>query len=326
MLRIDLTVQDLTRLRIAAGPAPLWELVLSLHMLQDRTRAPVFETWRRQVSGHLDLAATRLLMSLAPRQGGSAGFLTPTEGLYDLDEGIAAVESTPACRVRAELERLTGERGGPGSWTPGPAGVRREDMSSLGRALRAYHDAALAPFWADIQAGVDADRALRARALADGGYEGLLGSLHPITRGGASFLEIDCPVERRLCLDGRGLLLVPSYFCHRRPIARRETGSVPLLVYPIGHRQLSAGRGPAHRALAALLGATRAAILATIARNGGATTGELAHRVGVSPAAVSQHTTVLRDAGLIVTRRVSCRCVHAITDRGGVLCAERPDP
>ncbi|MGK5550214.1 DUF5937 family protein [Actinomadura kijaniata] len=324
MLRIDFTIQDLTRLRIASGPAPLWELVLSLHVLQERRRAPAFEAWHRRVRGRLDPAATHLLMSLAPPRGGSADFLTPLEGLHDLDEGIAAVLSTPPDRVRAELARLTGERGGAASWKPELTDARPGSMASLGRALRAYHDVALAPFWAEIQASVDADRALRVRALAEGGYQGLLDSLHPIARGGGPVLETDYPVDRELRLDGRGLLLVPSYFCCRQPITLREPGPVPVLVYPVAHRQPLVGRRPAHRALAALLGATRAAILATIARNGNATTGELADRVGVSPAAVSQHTNVLREAGLIVTRRDSRHCVHALTDRGDVLCAGQP--
>ncbi|MGW0561714.1 hypothetical protein ACWDZ4_14150 [Streptomyces sp. NPDC003016] len=31
-------------------------------------------------------------------------------------------------------------------------------------------------------------------------------------------LEVDHPVGRDLQLEGRGLLLIPSYFCWRRPI------------------------------------------------------------------------------------------------------------
>jgi DNA-binding transcriptional ArsR family regulator len=48
----------------------------------------------------------------------------------------------------------------------------------------------------------------------------------------------------------------------------------------------------------------------------GCTTTELAARVGVSVAAASQHATVLREAGLITTRRQGSAVLHSLTPLG----------
>ncbi|MDO0915170.1 hypothetical protein QQM39_31425 [Streptomyces sp. DT2A-34] len=53
MLRIDFTAEDLNRFRVAGQPDPLWETVLSLMRLQDRSAALVFDPWRREVRAGL---------------------------------------------------------------------------------------------------------------------------------------------------------------------------------------------------------------------------------------------------------------------------------
>jgi len=65
--------------------------------------------------------------------------------------------------------------------------------------------------------------------------------------------------------------------------------------------------------LAALIGDTRAAVLESVGE--GRSTSELARRVGVSAASISQHTAV-RSAGLIRTGRVGKAVLHTITPLG----------
>ena len=69
--------------------------------------------------------------------------------------------------------------------------------------------------------------------------------------------------------------------------------------------------------LAQLIGDTRTAVLESIGE--GSNTTELARRVGVSAASISQHTTVLRGAGLIHTRRVGKAVLHTLTPLGSAL-------
>jgi DNA-binding transcriptional ArsR family regulator len=98
----------------------------------------------------------------------------------------------------------------------------------------------------------------------------------------------------------------------------------PVLVYPIQHtlgwaRPRSATeRGSG---LGDLLGRTRAAILEDVLT--GRTTGELARRFGISGAAVSQHTAVLRRAGLLLSVRHSRHVLHTITPAGLALLGRR---
>ncbi len=70
------------------------------------------------------------------------------------------------------------------------------------------------------------------------------------------------------------------------------------------------------RALAALLGTTRAQVLLYVAAGSDVTATDLVRRLGVSAATVSHHTTVLRNSGLITTRRVGGSVRHALTLSG----------
>ncbi|BCK73666.1 hypothetical protein Srufu_076190 [Streptomyces libani subsp. rufus] len=78
-----------------------------------------------------------------------------------------------------------------------------------------------------------------------------------------------------------------------------------------------AGAGASHKALAALLGTTRAAILATLVDD--YTTTHLARRLSISPSSASQHTGVLRQAGLVSTTRYRNTVHHTITPQGRAL-------
>ncbi|WP_209644884.1 ArsR/SmtB family transcription factor [Kibdelosporangium banguiense] len=48
----------------------------------------------------------------------------------------------------------------------------------------------------------------------------------------------------------------------------------------------------------------------------GATTTELAKRLGVAPSSVSRHTNVLREAGIIATYRQGSSVLHSATSLG----------
>ena len=85
----------------------------------------------------------------------------------------------------------------------------------------------------------------------------------------------------------------------------------------------TSGETVAHRdGLALLLGRTRAQALAALAEP--CTTGELARRIGVSPATVSHHTSVLRAAGLISSHRNGVKILHRLTPRGSALLGPTP--
>ncbi|MBP2329324.1 DNA-binding transcriptional ArsR family regulator [Kibdelosporangium banguiense] len=74
---------------------------------------------------------------------------------------------------------------------------------------------------------------------------------------------------------------------------------------------------PEPGALAALIGATRATVLEEIC--GSPTTTTIARRLGISAGNASQHTTVLRQAGLITSHRERNRVLHHATALGMAL-------
>jgi DNA-binding transcriptional ArsR family regulator len=104
-------------------------------------------------------------------------------------------------------------------------------------------------------------------------------------------------------LDGSGLLLMPSAFIWPDVVALLDPPARPAVVYPA--RGIAELWQPAHSghfdALGRLLGRTRASLLASLAEP--AATHTLARRHGLAPSTVSEHMTVLHEAGLVTRRR-----------------------
>ncbi|MER8262858.1 transcriptional regulator [Streptomyces griseus] len=315
-LRIHFTADDLTRITVAPRPDPMWELVNSLHVLQSRQTAPDHAPWVEHVRGRLarsDLREPiRLLTTLVPARGKFPDFLTPhtpphrggTEAARDL------ILATPTDRVRAELAACCTRR------TP-PDPLRR--LAAGDRAARQELDAALAVYFRELLAPqrrliddvVHSDRAHHSRDVLRGGAERLLSTLSPRIRWEPPTLIADYPRDGDLHLRGRGISLIPSFFCTRRPITLIDPDLPPVLVYPASRRSEGA---EAFDALPELLGRTRAMALCALIC--ACSTGELAVRIGVSIASASKHASVLRKARLITSTRRGCEVVHALTPLG----------
>ncbi|MEV0734248.1 helix-turn-helix domain-containing protein [Polymorphospora sp. NPDC050346] len=323
MLRIHFTVADLNRTRVATAPDPLWELTLSMHQLRRRGSPPLLAGWKADLAHRLRPDTTLRheispALALNPPTGYFPDFLTPAEAADGFEAGLQALLDTPRDRLRAEIALLGTDR-----HRLDPAALRIGDgdpaaLRTLGRALRRYHDVAVAPMWDRIRASFDADRALRARTVLDGGAVALLNGLHPAARFTAGVLEIaNYRADRDLHLDGRGLVLVPSYFkAASRPMALVDPNLPPVLVYPV-ERSARVASEAGRASLSALLGRTRAAVLELAAD--GPSTGTVAGRLGISAPAASEHLTVLRDAGLVVSTRQGNTVRHTLAPLGHTL-------
>ena len=318
MLRIHFTPHDLARTTISTRPATLWEILLSLHMLQHQDGRLVFDDWRRQVRVRMAPDQLRLLLELTPPKGYSPDFLTPAEPAPDFDSALDLVLATPAEEIRHQLGLLSKYR--PVSpWTRELAQGTPSSLRKLGEALRTYHAAAIAPYWKSIGTHVSADHAHRGDALVRHGVDRLLSTLHPRVRWVAPTLQVLDMHDRDLYLEGRGIELQPSVFCWRVPTKLCDPELKPILVYPIQHapgvlRPTTSETASSTDALSSLLGATRAAALEAAVTS--CTTTELAKRCQISPAAASHQATVLREAGLITTRRAGASVRHEVTQLG----------
>ncbi|MFG2502191.1 ArsR/SmtB family transcription factor [Streptomyces sp. NPDC048441] len=257
----------------------------------------------------------RTLTPLMPTRGYFPDFLTPAAASGGLESGIDAVLSTPKCRLHDELSLLAQHNPLP-AWTRRLADGEVDTLHWLGRALRRYHTDVLGPRWPRIAARVEADRRHRIGVQYRAGTEAMLHTFGPTLSWQSSVLSAEYPVDRDIHLDGRGLLLVPSYFCRRTPVALLDEQLLPILVYPASPPAPEQASTP-HSRLAPLLGHTRAAVLETL--QGPRTTSELAEHAGVSLSSASEHATVLRNAGLVVSVRERQHVRHTLTQLGADL-------
>ena len=318
MLRIHFTMDDLSRVRVAAAADPLWEILLSLHLLGKHEGAVVFGDWKRRTSPRAANQALRILFQLAPPWGYSADFLTPAAGTHDVAAGIDKILSTPKTRLHTDIAHLARSRDVSAPMRALAMG-ELDALKELGRALRRYFDVGLRPYWNVIQTQVDTDRSLRARIVSCEGVEALLSSLHPTIQWHAPVLTTRYPVDRDVHLHGTGLILVPSFFCWQCPVTLRGADLPPVLVYPIDHVlgwSTPVASGSSSQSVAALLGRTRAAVLQALAEASGCTTTELAGRLRLPLSTASRQATVLREAGLVTRRQQGKSVLHALTPLG----------
>jgi DNA-binding transcriptional ArsR family regulator len=326
LLRIHFTAEDLARVEVAKALDPLWETILGLHQLAAARVPAAFRPWRQRActaaAAQLPRGLIAALNCVVPATGYIPDFLTPPESAAGLADGLEAVRGAPVERVHRELRLLAAN---PAARRPLPGWVRdlaagdRRRRTELVRALRTVHDTLVAPDWTEAVAVVESARARCVRALGDGGVHALLGSLGPSVRWEPPILRTDYPVDQDLFLAGRGLRIVPSFFCWRTPVALADPELPPVLVCPVEHGAAAATVVP--NALPELLGRTRARVLATLYQ--AATTGELARRLTVSPASASQHVHVLADANLVRSHRTGNQVLHTLTPLGAALLSGR---
>ncbi len=252
-------------------------------------------------------------------RGPTADFLAPPPAspLPDFAEELEAVRATSPDRVAAELSEV------PGLPEVAAERVRRDPEAAIDRlagTLQAYWDIALGGHWPRIQALLEADVLWRSRRLAAGGAAALFEDLHATITWHGDRLTAADPWQYSGSPSGEGLLLVPAVMTW--PGVRKMVEPYqPQLAYParaIG-TLWEAGDPPAAHALAALIGQTRAAVLTALAEP--CSTTALARRLSITPGAVSQHLSVLLDAGMVTRSRVGRLVLYRRTRTGDMLAA-----
>jgi DNA-binding transcriptional ArsR family regulator len=310
MLTVRLSGSDLARTVVRSEPSVMVELTAAGKRLMAGTVSDNLIAWTARTRVALR-PVMRPFLDLCRGSRWTPDFLTPLgHGPY-LDDELGEVLATPAAVVGAELrpqiesgqlhERVRPLAAGD------PAAIR-----ALGVAIRAFHAVAVEPYWTEIVAAIQADRTSRGAMIVDLGIEEALRRLSPFLRWQADTLSYECPAGADIHLkpDGRGVVLVPSYLRVQPGFLDLGHGSV-VLAYPIERRPEALTTS---KTLADLLGRTRAAVLGAV--NGARNTTDLARVVGISLGSVSQHTAVLRSAGLITTNRIGSAVLHSQTPLG----------
>ncbi|MER6075350.1 winged helix-turn-helix domain-containing protein [Streptomyces sp. NPDC001817] len=308
------TLEDLLQVTLAPAPAPLMELVLATAMLQHQGIDPVFSRWQQRTLRSFPRAA-RPLLELVPPTGKGPLFLDPIS--RGLDDGLDQVRSSPTAFVCAELQRVCAA-GRP--HTPWKVHLAEQDHGAwqlLQDAVRAGYNGLLAPVWGRITSGFDAEQAWRAQILARQGIRAMLAGLSSGIRWRGAVLEIDSPENREIHLAGRGITLLPSASWAGRPLIGDYPHRPALLVYRAVTPLTLLEEPTTNDPVAALLGRTRAAILALLTRQ--RTTTEVARDLRISKSSASEHAKALRHAGLIVSQREGQAVWHTCTPLGLVL-------
>ncbi|MFG1906561.1 ArsR/SmtB family transcription factor [Kribbella sp. NPDC048928] len=327
MIRVHFTAADLGRVTFPVEPHPLWEATLAARALSVRPITPAVRRWRRTAAPRVRESMRPLFKLISP--GGlfpdfltpqAPVVLTPAASAAGLGPAVEALMNTPADVIRDELA----------PWLPpeidqymrgllaGRAGSRR----ALGIAVREFHQQVLMPTSGELQRRYGADLGIRSRAVLHGGIDALLSSLHPDVEWSSPVLTTYGPDDRwdvdvqdadvravDVQLGGRGLELYPSPLV-TNCLTMDAPGRRPVLIYPCADLPDVLDPTTAD-ALADLLGRTRAAVLRSLVHP--ATTTQLSRRLGISLPSTSDHTRILRAAGLITTHRTQGTALHTLT-------------
>ncbi|MEU9118461.1 winged helix-turn-helix domain-containing protein [Streptomyces sp. NPDC048506] len=185
--------------------------------------------------------------------------------------------------------------------------------------------AAVAPYWNRVLAYCEAECDARGRMVMAGGVDQLLTGLGRRAEWNGQVLQLHDGPDEDVHLGGNGLVLSPSVFLAHRPArlfhGDRQRGQAALVFAAPPDAEQSGvlwdETAISSEALGALVGQTRAAALRELRAS--CTTGQLADRLGISAPCASQHTAVLRQSGLITTRRVRNTVLHSVTPLGMAL-------
>lgn len=321
--------EDLMRCRFALSP--LCETHEAVRTLRRTARHSYHLPWLRRIhSAVTGLDLTPLWLLMPNPSGYTPDFLGPPPATTGgppaaIGDELERVRRTDPALAHTEIVRSLASS--PGA-AESPLG--RAMLADPARAVQELADlteqaweALLAPDWPRLRDLLEADIAYRARQLAEAGMERLFADLHPGLSWKDGTLSVHTKYRGVMVqeLSGRGVLLLPSVFVWPDVVSGFAPPWQPAVIYPArGVGNLWQRPTPdSAQALARLLGANRAAVLSEL--DDPASTTALAARLGLAPSSVSAHLTALRDAGLLISRRVHHQVLYERTPLGIALLA-----
>lgn len=320
MITVTFKSDDLTRLRFIHSP--LVELVMSYHTLYQANSPAIYHQWIEASKVALRTREFPYMRAvLIPHRATADFLLNPYALERQLEEGFARLRQTSEEEIRRSVQQLLLTQ---------PRTFEREmflqdphiALECLIDEMRTYWQITLAPYWSRITPLIETELMNRGRVLALSGPECVLGKL----ADNASYdhdqhvLTIDKPSAAWLpphhTLNGNGAMLVPLMFKHQSSFHLYPSAQ-PVVIYSAAGTGLwqSAPKLELSDSLRVLMGDSKARIIVTLA---GAHyhTGELAHRLHVTPGAISQQLQQLYQAGIVETHRVGKHVFYRLSPRG----------
>jgi DNA-binding transcriptional ArsR family regulator len=312
---------DLARCRFAVSP--VFETLAAIRVATGPQGPGFHQRWLDSVRPRLETLDLRAITLLQPRRGYTPDFLAPPplEPAGQFEAELTRIAATPAPVVRNEIELSLRDTPGSQDSELGRLllGDPAEVLSFLTQLIHATWQALIEPVWPRVRALLDADVAHQSRRLTEGGLDRLFADLHPALRWSGDPLIREPGGDEHHELGGRGVVLMPSAFKWEEVVVITEAPWQPTVIYPA--RGLGGlwepASGTLDAALARLLGRTRAILLTGLDEP--ASTTWLAHRHGLALGTVSEHLTVLRDAGLVTGERHRHEIRYRRTPMGAAL-------
>ncbi|MFD0153461.1 ArsR/SmtB family transcription factor [Streptomyces sp. NPDC055721] len=322
MIRIELDEASLGATRIAISP--LRDAFCSMHLaLPHRHPSWPYQEWvgqAREVWREDD--RLRPLWDLfAEGRGEVSDFLLPRPfGTVNVHEELAALRATDPEFVREQVAVCY-----PGMADQPFVQPYLKDpeaaCAKLADAYEAYWEGAIAPYWPTMRRLVEDEVLVRARTFATEGVDALFAGLETRGRWTPPVLELTKYIDAEYAPGERRLVLVPLVFAEGCRLYSTDDPEVFALSFQA--RGAAALREPpepvAEDRLGLMLGRGRAAVLREL--GGPLTTAGLADRLGLAPSTVSEHLSVLSEAGVVTRHRVGRSVYYQLTDTGRSLLA-----
>jgi DNA-binding transcriptional ArsR family regulator len=304
MIEFHLSVDALGKTRFAYSP--LAEVASSLRLLGEGRHAYVMMPWLREVRGTLLGLDFDLLQALAPPGRWAPEFLFAWSyhTAITIEQQLDAMSRLPGGQIRDDLRGTWKD----GAVPPNLEGLLEDEEALPGRVsdlIFDYWQVAIAPYWQRIRSVLDDDVAYRGAKAFTNGIFSIFTDLHPEITLVDRVLKIDKPDHLDASYQGTQITLLPSVFVWPNLIIGHEAPDEFSLIYAargVGRvwEGLPSTANPMED-LDSLIGRTRAAILRRL--DVPMTTTQVARDLHQSPSTVSEHLTVLRSNGLLISWR-----------------------
>ncbi|MFV0134488.1 DUF5937 family protein [Streptomyces sp. HMX87] len=350
-MSVSIDIAGLRPERVAVVPSPLAELGMALHALSEPGHHPGLQGWVTGVTARLDshLADRMCEADFLWRTTFSDLFLPcagiPGRGTLPggtLAEDLDLLDKlTDEQFVDAALEftcAVSCSAGGPSALTDADARRRALDLAAargpqqlsfserlladpprirawLRQFAQDCDEAFFAETWSRLRHQLASDARHKTELLHRKGLAEALAAVSPAVTldESAGRLTVDKLGDGRSATGDGGLLLVPTSLGWPHLMVLHRYGWQPVLHYPVGIPELSSPTSVEQLGLrmTALSHPVRMRICRLLARSA-YTTSELAQAHGVTAPQISRHLGVLKQAGLITTRRRGRYVLHQL--------------
>jgi DNA-binding transcriptional ArsR family regulator len=311
VIKLVLRHSDVALIRFTHSP--VHELVGSIMTLNDRRRQLMHRRWIAWAQPRICQQPLDMLTAITPAGKYIPDFITPIPDSpindsrpADLGEGLDRILATDPAQVRDELDHMVEMNEHLTALPPAARDLYEDPERNLPRLvdeMLVYWRLVVEPVWDRLFALCADDVGYRMQQVADGGIERVLNSVSGQVSYHDDVITVDKRYECRHDLTGAGLMMMPCVFVWPNTTVACCHSVRACITYP------PRGLGLAWEerdettsdALGALVGRTRALMLDALSLP--MTTTHLAEKLGLSPAAVSQHLQVLKGAALVTSRR-----------------------